>query len=94
MIFVEADDRLSESPNWGIKSSCFGVRGARLGLPTPGSAEVCSHSIDMFDLRCLKWVMDALVCNLLGILLGMKTLRYLQMKPYHWRSMWNIPSYR
>ncbi|KAJ8299437.1 hypothetical protein KUTeg_023497 [Tegillarca granosa] len=42
----------------------------------------------------LKWIMDALVCNGLGIYLGMKTLKYLSMKPYHWRSMWNIPTYR
>lgn len=38
--------------------------------------------------------MDALVCNGLGIYLGMKTLNYLRMKPYHWRGMWNIPTYR
>ncbi|KAK6184097.1 hypothetical protein SNE40_006629 [Patella caerulea] len=40
------------------------------------------------------WIMDALVCNGLGIYLGMKTLRYLSMKPYHWRSMWNMPTYK
>lgn len=40
------------------------------------------------------WLMDVLVCNGLGILLGMMTLNYLSMKPYHWRGMWNIPSYR
>ncbi|ESO97633.1 hypothetical protein LOTGIDRAFT_103737 [Lottia gigantea] len=40
------------------------------------------------------WIMDALVCNGLGIYLGMKTLRYLKMKPYHWRSMWNMPTYK
>ncbi|XP_064600429.1 phosphatidylserine synthase 2-like [Liolophura sinensis] len=40
------------------------------------------------------WIMDALVCNGLGIFLGMKTLRYLSMKPYHWRGMWNIRSYK
>ncbi|XP_067655372.1 phosphatidylserine synthase 2-like [Haliotis asinina] len=39
------------------------------------------------------WVMDALVCNGFGIYLGMKTLRYLTMKPYHWRGMWDIPTY-
>lgn len=38
--------------------------------------------------------MDALVCNGLGIYLGMKTLNYLSMKRYHWRGMWNIPTYR
>lgn len=40
------------------------------------------------------WIMDALICNGLGIYLGMKTLNYLSMKPYHWRGMWNIPTYR
>lgn len=40
------------------------------------------------------WIMDAVVCNGLGIYLGMKTLNYLSMKPYHWRGMWNITSYR
>ena len=42
----------------------------------------------------LQWVMDALVCNALGIYLGMKTVKYLSMKTYHWRGMWNIPTYR
>jgi len=40
------------------------------------------------------WIMDALVCNGLGIFLGMKTLRYFSMKPYHWRGLWNISTYR
>jgi len=38
--------------------------------------------------------MDVIICNGFGIFLGMKTLNYLSMKPYHWRGMWNIPSYR
>ena len=38
--------------------------------------------------------MDVMVCNGLGIYLGIKTLDYLKMKPYHWRGMWSIPSYR
>jgi Phosphatidyl serine synthase len=38
--------------------------------------------------------MDVVICNGFGIYLGMKTLNYLSMKPYHWRGMWNIPSYR
>ena len=41
-----------------------------------------------------QWIMDALVCNGMGIYLGMKTLNYLSMKPYHWRGMWNQPTYR
>ncbi|KAK3103672.1 hypothetical protein FSP39_020900 [Pinctada imbricata] len=39
------------------------------------------------------WFMDAILCNGLGIYLGMKTLNYLSMKPYQWRGMWNIPTY-
>ncbi|OAF70820.1 hypothetical protein A3Q56_01429 [Intoshia linei] len=40
------------------------------------------------------WIMDALVCNMAGIYLGMRTLNYLSMKTYHWRGLWNIPTYR
>lgn len=40
------------------------------------------------------WIMDALVCNGLGIYIGMKTLKHLSMKPYHWRGLWNIRTYR
>jgi len=39
------------------------------------------------------WLLDALICNGLGIYFGMLTCEYLKMKPYHWRGMWNIPSY-
>ncbi|GBL72941.1 Phosphatidylserine synthase 2 [Araneus ventricosus] len=39
------------------------------------------------------WLMDALICNGLGIYLGMITLKYLSMKPYHWRGLWKIPTY-
>lgn len=39
------------------------------------------------------WIMDAFICNGGGIYLGMKTLNYLSMKPYHWRGMWNISTY-
>jgi phosphatidylserine synthase 2 len=40
------------------------------------------------------WLMDVIICNGCGIYLGMKTLKYLSMKPYHWRGMWSIQSYR
>ncbi|XP_017461940.1 PREDICTED: phosphatidylserine synthase 2-like, partial [Rhagoletis zephyria] len=40
------------------------------------------------------WIMDALLCNGLGIYLGMHSLKYLSMKPYDWRGLWNIPTYR
>ena len=38
--------------------------------------------------------MDALVCNGLGIILGIQTLKYFSMKTYYWRGLWNIPTYR
>lgn len=37
--------------------------------------------------------MDCLLCNGLGIYLGMKTCKYLSIKTYHWRGLWNIPTY-
>ncbi|XP_060078591.1 phosphatidylserine synthase 2-like [Ylistrum balloti] len=40
------------------------------------------------------WIMDVVLSNGLGIYVGMKTVKYLKMKPYHWRGMWNIPTYR
>jgi len=38
--------------------------------------------------------MDIIVCNGMGIWLGMRTLDYLSWKKYHWRGIWNLPSYR
>lgn len=40
------------------------------------------------------WIMDALLCNGLGIVVGIWTLNYFSMKTYSWRGLWNIPSYR
>ncbi|RXG51919.1 Phosphatidylserine synthase 2, partial [Armadillidium vulgare] len=40
------------------------------------------------------WILDALLCNGLGIYFGLKTLNYFTMKTYHWRGLWNIPTYR
>lgn len=39
------------------------------------------------------WIMDVIVCNGAGIFVGMKTLKFLQMKPYRWRSLWTIPTF-
>lgn len=39
------------------------------------------------------WILDALVCNGLGIWLGMKTLNYLNASTYHWRGLWSIHTY-
>ena len=40
------------------------------------------------------WIMDILICNGMGIYLGLLTLHYLSMKPYHWRGLWETPRYR
>lgn len=40
------------------------------------------------------WVLDFLICNSLGIYLGLKTCDYFSMKPYNWRGVKNIPSFR
>lgn len=36
--------------------------------------------------------MDVLICNWLGIYLGLKTLKYLETKTYDWRGWNKIPS--
>ena len=40
------------------------------------------------------WILDVLLCNGLGTVAGIMTLRYLRLKPYDWRGLWNIPTYR
>jgi len=39
------------------------------------------------------WIMDAVLCNGVGIYLGMLTCHYLEIKEYNWRSLWKIPTY-
>uniref|UniRef100_F6Q6W6 Phosphatidylserine synthase n=2 Tax=Ciona intestinalis TaxID=7719 RepID=F6Q6W6_CIOIN len=39
------------------------------------------------------WVMDFIVCNGLGIYLGLQCLNYLSLKEYRWYGLWNIPTY-
>eukprot|EP00112_Aurelia_sp_Birch-Aquarium-sp1_P009651 Seg2101.7 transcript_id=Seg2101.7/GoldUCD/mRNA.D3Y31 product="Phosphatidylserine synthase 2" protein_id=Seg2101.7/GoldUCD/D3Y31 len=39
------------------------------------------------------WIMDAVICNFVGIYLGMKTCHFLEMKEHKWRSLWQIPTY-
>ncbi|XP_065070770.1 phosphatidylserine synthase 2-like [Rhopilema esculentum] len=39
------------------------------------------------------WIMDAALCNGVGIYLGMKTCHFLEIKEYNWRSLWKIPTY-
>lgn len=38
------------------------------------------------------WILDVLICNWLGIWMGMKTCQYLSMKTYNWRSIKEIPN--
>ena len=40
------------------------------------------------------WIMDATVCNTLGIYCGVLVLRYYNIKSYNWRGIWKIPSLR
>uniref|UniRef100_A0A8C6VBK1 Phosphatidylserine synthase n=1 Tax=Naja naja TaxID=35670 RepID=A0A8C6VBK1_NAJNA len=42
----------------------------------------------------LKWIMDVILCNGLGIYCGMKTLGWLSLKTYKWQGLWNIPTYK
>lgn len=46
-----------------------------------------------FSFYFLKWLLDVVICNGLGIYLGMKTCEYFTMKPYYWRGLWNIPTF-
>ena len=38
--------------------------------------------------------MDFAICNGLGIWCGIKTCEYLEMKNYHWRSLYKTPTIR
>jgi phosphatidylserine synthase 2 len=40
------------------------------------------------------WILDFLVCNGLGIYLGMKTCDYFSLKIFNWRGLWNIPTFK
>jgi phosphatidylserine synthase 2 len=40
------------------------------------------------------WILDVVICNGGGTVLGLLTLRYLSIKTYNWRGLWNIPTYR
>ena len=40
------------------------------------------------------WILDFILCNGLGIYLGMLCLQHLSMKTYKWRGLFNIPTYR
>lgn len=40
------------------------------------------------------WLLDVVICNGGGTVLGLLTLRYLSLKTYNWRGIYNIPTYR
>jgi len=40
------------------------------------------------------WILDVIICNGGGTILGVLTLRWLSMKEYNWRGLWTIPTYR
>ncbi|KAG0210528.1 hypothetical protein BGX33_004845 [Mortierella sp. NVP41] len=52
-----------------------------------------SHQLNNFD-ECWwdHWILDVLVCNWLGIYLGVKTCEYFEMKQYSWQGLAEIPT--
>ncbi|KAF9433652.1 hypothetical protein BGZ76_009172 [Entomortierella beljakovae] len=52
-----------------------------------------SHQLNNFD-ECWwdHWLLDVLICNWLGIYLGMKTCEYFEMKQYSWQGLAEIPT--
>ncbi|CAB4062333.1 PTDSS2 [Lepeophtheirus salmonis] len=40
------------------------------------------------------WILDVFICNGGGTVLGLFMLKYLSMKEYNWRGLWDIPTYR
>jgi len=40
------------------------------------------------------WVLDVLICNGGGTIIGIYTLKWLSIKEYHWRGLYEIPTYR
>lgn len=59
--------------------------------------EVCEYSLqhqmpNFAECWWDHWVLDVLLCNWLGIWMGMRTIRWLAMKTYNWRSIRDIPT--
>ncbi|KAF9110511.1 AAA ATPase midasin [Mortierella sp. AM989] len=52
-----------------------------------------SHQLNNFD-ECWwdHWILDVLVCNWLGLYLGVKTCEYFEMKQYSWQGWAEIPT--
>ena len=42
----------------------------------------------------MDWILDVIICNGGGTIIGLLTLRYLSMKEYNWRGLYTIPTYR
>jgi len=40
------------------------------------------------------WILDVIICNGGGTILGIYTLKWLSIKEYHWRELYEIPTYR
>ncbi len=43
-------------------------------------------------LSSTKWILDVLICNWLGLYLGVKTCEYFEMKQYSWQGLAEIPT--
>ncbi|KAF9188716.1 hypothetical protein BGZ50_001161 [Haplosporangium sp. Z 11] len=52
-----------------------------------------SHQLNNFD-ECWwdHWILDVLICNWLGMYLGVKTCEYFEMKQYSWQGLAEIPT--
>ncbi|ORZ36429.1 phosphatidyl serine synthase-domain-containing protein [Catenaria anguillulae PL171] len=61
--------------------------------------EVCEYSLqhqlpNFAECWWDHWIVDVLICNWLGIYLGMKTCEYLEMKGYSWRGFHELTTTR
>ncbi|KAJ1513543.1 hypothetical protein HMI54_014859 [Coelomomyces lativittatus] len=61
--------------------------------------EICEYSLqhhlsNFAECWWDHWILDVLVCNLLGTYLGMRTCDYFEMKTYSWRGIREIPGVR
>ncbi|KAF9194235.1 hypothetical protein BGZ50_006527 [Haplosporangium sp. Z 11] len=54
-----------------------------------------SHQLNNFD-ECWwdHWILDVLICNWLGMYLGVKTCEYFEMKQYSWQGLAEIPTFK
>ncbi|KAG0241018.1 hypothetical protein BGX31_001522 [Mortierella sp. GBA43] len=54
-----------------------------------------SHQLNNFE-ECWwdHWILDVLVCNWIGLYLGVKTCEYFEMKQYSWQGLAEIPTFK